>query len=909
MGIADLFRPKYRHSDVKVRLEAVRALTSDESDILAAVARTDREPAVRRIAIEKLDAADVLAAIAKEERDRALRDLAGARAAALWVTVACQGDAEAADAALEGLIGLGDQRALVEVTHRAEREAVRDRALAALDDPRALAELAKTTTRPALRGQALARIDDPDVLGAIALDTTVKELGIAAIERVEEEDLLEKIAQKAKNKAIRQRARKKLDDLAEARAAAAPRTSDAARRRRAEQAQLLREVEAVVETHEWEKSLAIVTGAEEEWKRLAGADDPAIEERFARAVARYHARRRVAVEQTEAQRAVLEEKRRAAAEEAARRPVAAPVAPEAAAEPVAEARPPEKAEKAEKRKPAEPDPEAVARKAEAEERGKQIAASLDALVGELQAMAASTDARAIDRLLGQAAKAFEQASKVPGEQRRALEERYHQARAQLVIRIQELREAEDWQRWANVPRAEALLKEALALQEAEAPSLDQLKDLQGRWKALGAMPRKKSQELWEQFKAATDAAFAKIKAGRAQQQEKHAAIAAAKEALIVEAERLAESTDWDATAAQMKDLQARWKESGGLPRKQGDALWKRFRAACDRFFERRKPHLEANLAEQQANLEAKQALCERAEAVVAAAPAPDWGASIREIRQLQDRWKEIGFVPRKDADAIYQRFRAACDGLFAKRDAARDAEADARRADVDAARDEIAAIAALGNDPDVARALAVRARVRELAARELDAPLGAMLKQVVEANPAAVQGTELDPEAMRARREKVLHRAEELLPKERPTLDPSLPPDQLAAALKSAMAQNALGDFRGAGRDPFEAVDELRAAWAEIGPVVGEASEALERRFDDVCARVLAAAEADGRRRPEARDDRPPRADRRRRNRDRAAAPAAAAASLGAPEAVAPEAPPPAPEAPPADADVDAGWD
>src|SRR5881394_1720639 len=101
-----------------------------------------------------------------------------------------------------------------------------------------------------------------------------------------------------------------------------------------------------------------------------------------------------------------------------------------------------------------------------------------------------------------------------------------------------------------------------------------------------------------------------------------------------------------------------------LPRKQGDELWKRFRAACDRFFERRKPELEARRSEETSNLEAKQQLIARAQAIVAAAPAErGWGQSIAEIKDLQRAWKDIGFVPRRDADAVYKAFRVACDSL------------------------------------------------------------------------------------------------------------------------------------------------------------------------------------------------------------------------------------------------------
>ena len=96
MGIADFFRPRYRHSDVRVRAEAVRALTSDDAAILVQVARTDRDIGVRRIAIEKIREAPVLAELASAETERSLRDLAGERAAQLWVSDACSDDADTA---------------------------------------------------------------------------------------------------------------------------------------------------------------------------------------------------------------------------------------------------------------------------------------------------------------------------------------------------------------------------------------------------------------------------------------------------------------------------------------------------------------------------------------------------------------------------------------------------------------------------------------------------------------------------------------------------------------------------------------------------------------------------------------------------------------------------------------------
>ena len=201
MGIADLFRPKYRHSDVRVRTEAVRALTNDDAATLIQVARTDRDIGVRRLAIEKIDEPDVLAEIAAAETERSLRDFAGERAAQLWTPRACGDDAEAAGNALAGIIKLGDQHALVDVAvTRADRRDPQARVRRAARSDARSPSSRRAKAPQDLRIAAVARIDDGDVLRALAIDTTAKEVGLAAVDKLDDVDRLENVAQKAKNK-------------------------------------------------------------------------------------------------------------------------------------------------------------------------------------------------------------------------------------------------------------------------------------------------------------------------------------------------------------------------------------------------------------------------------------------------------------------------------------------------------------------------------------------------------------------------------------------------------------------------------------------------------------------------------------------------------------------------------------
>ena len=868
MGLVDLFRPKHRHSDVRVRSEAIRAMSADDAAILEQVARTDRDIGVRRIAIEKIHSAEVLSALYDSETERSLRELIGKRAGELWTTRACGADADASAAALSGIVKLGDQRALVDVVVRAQNPATRKRAFGELRDPRALADLAKSDAAQDLRIAAVARIDDGDVLRALAIDTTAKEVGLAAVEKLDDVDRLEHVAQKAKNKAVRQKARKIVTEIAaaEAERTKAPGLPDDVKRRRAEKAQLIRTVESLADSFEFDKAAEQITAATEAWGKLTG-EDPG-DDRFGKATERFGKRRALHLSQARSAdelRAVAREadddKRRAAAERAAAEQAQAAAA-EAAAEATRAPDPEADAKRAARdaieqarreehtRLKAEDDArraaqaaERDAKRAEIAAQGAAIATSLEAMTADMEQLAAGDgkDVKAIDRALQQASKAFEGIGKVPTDRRDAIAERYRAARAKLVVFASDARQAEDWVRFANVGKAEALI--ATAREIAEAPGLadlgNRLKQLQALWKEVGPLPQKRSKELWDTFKQVCDQIFDKVRGERAVQDVEFAAVAKVKEALIAEAEALADSTEFAATAEKLKALQAQWKLSGHLPRKQGDVLWAKFRAACDKFFERRKPLLEARANEELDNLRQKQALIARAAEITAKAPGEaGWGKAIGEVKDLQARWKEIGYVPRRDADAVWAAFRTACDGLFARRDDARDGEANAHRAEIDAVRAEIEAVRA-GGDDVVTRAIAVRTKAGELGV--LGAEVSALIQHVVAAHADAVKGTELDPAQLRARREKLIARAEELLPKQAAASDK---PVDLATQLKTAMQKNAFGDLRFSGRDPIEVADELRASWTEAGPILDDEDRAQVTRFEDTLARVLEAAGA-----------------------------------------------------------------
>ena len=140
-----------------------------------------------------------------------------------------------------------------------------------------------------------------------------------------------------------------------------------------------------------------------------------------------------------------------------------------------------------------------------------------------------------------------------------------------------------------------------------------------------------------------------------------------KRQICAQAEALQNSEEWKKTTDELIALQARWKQIGAVSRRHSDAVWKRFRAACDHFFERKAAHFAGVDGEHEENLRRKLALLDE----MAAADVKAGGYEV--IKDFQRRWGEIGFVPIKQKDAIQKRYKAAVDALF---DALRGSERD-----------------------------------------------------------------------------------------------------------------------------------------------------------------------------------------------------------------------------------------
>lgn len=213
--------------------------------------------------------------------------------------------------------------------------------------------------------------------------------------------------------------------------------------------------------------------------------------------------------------------------------------------------------------------------------------------------------------------------------------------------------------------------EKLAENENVVNAFHELQKLHEQWKEYGPVAKEKREEIWDRFKAATSVINKKYQAHfeglKAQQEENLEKKKVLCEKLEEIAEREIKNTaDWNQLSKEIESLQAEWRTIGFATKKENQKIYDRFRAACDKFFERKREHYTTIKDSMTANLEKKQAIIEQAEALKS---STEWKKTADQLIALQKQWKEIGAVPRKKSEQLWKHFRAACDEFFANRDA------------------------------------------------------------------------------------------------------------------------------------------------------------------------------------------------------------------------------------------------
>ena len=194
---------------------------------------------------------------------------------------------------------------------------------------------------------------------------------------------------------------------------------------------------------------------------------------------------------------------------------------------------------------------------------------------------------------------------------------------------------------------------------------DKVNNLFKLWKSTGRAPKAKNDEVWEKFKSLMDSFFESKRAFFNELKEEQTNNYNLKLDLCINAEALKDSDDWKNTANELIKLQKEWKSIGPVPRRHSDKIWKRFRSACDHFFNRKSEYYKNIHVVEDENLKKKKELIKTIKAYKV---ANDKEKDLKAIKEFQRQWLEIGFVPFKDKDAIQDEYREVIDKLISTMD-------------------------------------------------------------------------------------------------------------------------------------------------------------------------------------------------------------------------------------------------
>ena len=972
MSLLNRIRPKWQNSDPDVRAAAVRELDKDDVELLTAVAQGDDDPRVRRIAIKKLDAPRVLLAIADEDGDESIRGYAEQRANQLLVQIAVDDrDVEESKRALDLLKSSAQIAQIADQAHFPE---LKELAMARIEgDDAALGEYVRRSRSKKKRRGAFEAITDQSVLRELALDPKLADLALSAVDRIEDVDVLEALgAMPAASKAVRRHARARLETLidddhpirvreresrfkelasrAEELAAALsieptdwsavetewnalselggmPSAADQRFRDAREQidSRINKSTRATTDAPKEESPTAETAGAAPEepasagedsteaaapfdlsavspahhfiltdlggsegkaiaaaiehasatWSSLAPIDDAALMEQ---AQAAFSAE----VESAESRFAKWEQSQ----EESSRRLELLSSAEELLSEEASNLSRSigvfRRLESSWNKLTAAPE----------DDDAKSLAERFEAVRTELQSHQAEAEkqrlelekknfetldghCKRIEEFLGSEGLTLKKATDelrmaqdflkdmgpLPaGVSRKKQRQRLRDLREKLFLRVQDARENDDWKRWANADIQKSLIEKLEKLRASrDYPKVaKELRQAHMDWRKAATAPDENADELWQSYKSIRDELTAKCNEFFKLQDAQRTENLTKKVALCEQAESLKDSEEWNKTADALKALQTEWKKVGPVPHKQSDAIWSRFRAACNHFFERRKEVLDAKQAVFKDNLAKKIALCEQAEAVK---DSTEWNATANELKKLQADWKTIGPVPHKKSESVWKRFRKACDHFF----------------DRFKRRDEIgleenltkaeAIIASLGDEalgssePDQAATVALTQWEAFRALGPLPSSRGSeiwlavqermslWLEKAGDAEPLG--GTELSPGAAAKKREKLCQRLDKLV-KDYQQADAGDSPDDLddlATRLKNALASNTIAG-RSEGRKSLDwkegagQLQRLQQAFLRSPPVRQSVLAGLRARFDAAAADFAARRKA-----------------------------------------------------------------
>lgn len=714
MALLDLIKPKWKHSDPMVRLEAVREM-QPAAERLRTIAVTDADARVRVEAIRKITDEDLLSDVAEGAGDSPVIEAARNQLNALY------------------------QESLFRVTDPLTRKKI----LGKLDDEEILTVIACEIDDPEIRMAAAEKIADPERLCRIAESNCGLKTGLTIVDRLDDPEHLERVSRNATNKKVRKQAEEKRAGMA-----AENPLSENEVHVETRLSELCRVLEDLENSWNWAAAEDLLEETESDWRALDPEKQHPLAERFE--TIRGRIRERLGRLETEKRTRETLQSLCEAAEALGHPPTSehsnpdhimddAPskmadlrarwentdpsALPDSAAEALRarfdqagkalDKHLEEIEEKATARRRALAELEIVLERAEAlsadedatDSNGEWAALQdrWDALYFEapetvpvkerfetaLDAFAAAQKAREAARTAAReeaenrlrelcasveaAVEAEDRAGlakkvKSAREEWRTLGKRVPEAQAELTPRFEEACdrffekqrehwEQLEWERWANLNQKEDLCKavELLVRDGVLEGAADVVRVARNRWREIGPVSRDASEEIWTRFNRACDDIYGRCLAEKQILRDRLFDLTKPLE------EGPSEGFNWSGTAEEVKSLQARWNAVGRLPAGVEKDLLQEFHGTCNVFFERLRTFYQERDQDRRENLKRKSELAEEAETL---ALSEDWAETSEALKKLQRRWKTIGPVPKDSGEELWERFQTACNGFF-----------------------------------------------------------------------------------------------------------------------------------------------------------------------------------------------------------------------------------------------------
>lgn len=339
-----------------------------------------------------------------------------------------------------------------------------------------------------------------------------------------------------------------------------------------------------------------------------------------------------------------------------------------------------------------------------EERKENLAKKLE-IIEKVKAMATSPDeANKTYKEFKKLQTEWKEIGAVPPENSTEVWRKYQHIVEQYYDLLKLNFEARDYDFKKNLEMKTALCEaaEKLAEETDVVSAFHQLQELHNQYREIGPVAKEMREEIWARFKAASTVInkahqqhFETLRASEEENLQKKTELCEKAEAIADSANN--SNADWDEHSKQIIELQAQWKKIGFAPQKMNVKIFERFRAACDRFFTSKGEYykqLKSTFAE---NAEKKRAIIEKAKAL---SSSTEWRSTSDKLIALQKEWKNIGSVPKKLANKLWEEFRAECDKFFEARNAANAGGHSEERDNLDKKRSLIEQIRQLAEDAE-----------------------------------------------------------------------------------------------------------------------------------------------------------------------------------------------------------------